>query len=150
MSDDIEKFLRQAAAKRRNRPQADIEFIQPQKQQPIEAEIVPAQPVHDSGVSSHVQQHLDTEKFDERASHMGEHVGLADEKMEAHLHEEFDHVLGKLQDTSQGVEEPSTADQPAVSLTPTDIVHMFHSPHTVRQAILMSEILKRPEDRWKE
>lgn len=148
MSDEIEQFLRQAAAKKRNKPQPDIEFLQPA--QPPQQQ--PLTPPPTSGVSAHVEQYLDSDNFQERASHMGEQVGLADEKLEARLHETFDHALGQLQDTSHASQKEAAkeaaARKPAQPGMPGHLAEMLRSPRNVSQAIILSEILTRPEQRW--
>ncbi len=152
MFDELEKFLRQAAAKR----QANQQPAQPQRP-PMAAEVVePEIVVYDDieigeDVADHVSHHMDTGQFSDRASHMAEQVGQADEKVEARLHEKFDHDIGTLKDTSEGAEEfshdkdQSKPVQP--SMAPSDILQFFRQPQNVRRAIIMSEILRRPE-RW--
>ena len=110
-------------------------------------------------VSEHVAHHIDTTRFAERGSHMAEKIGLADEKMEAHLHETFDHdeghTLGRL-GTSIGGSGLAQEQQLASDLTPetvgVDIVgqirQMLKDPNSIRQAILLKEVLDRPEHRW--
>ena len=158
MSDEIEAFLRRAAARRQQRqggqqqrPAAppprtlvpEIQIIEPA----AEAEIVEAQPVRERTVGG---QHLDTGDFAERASHMGERVGQADDKMEAHLQQVFDHKVGRLASSRKSDLQP----QPATTATPTpgtassDIAAMLRSPQSIRQAIILSEILAPPESRW--
>ena len=73
MSDDIERFLMQAAQRRGSgRPR------ETSVRQPREVEIVEAEPAAHEGLESHVAEHvsgrMDTSKFSERASHLGEEV----------------------------------------------------------------------------
>jgi hypothetical protein len=98
-------------------------------------------------VAQHVQQHISDGGFKDRASQLGESVGQSDERLESHLHAKFDHKVGQLDDsplsaTSFG--EPS-ASRKAPPPQAQAIVRMLSSPLGVRQAILIGEILKRPE-----
>ena len=152
MFDELEKFLRQAAAKRQVKQQP----AQPQRP-PMAAEVVePDIVVYDDieigeDVADHVSHHMDTGQFSERASHMAEQVAQAGDKIEAHVHEKFDHQIGTLKDTSVGAAEFSHDKDESKpvrpSMAPSDILQLFRQPQNVRRAIIMSEILRRPE-RW--
>jgi hypothetical protein len=162
MSDDIEEFLRRAAARRQQRqgqppqrpmyappPPPDIEIIEP-----VEADIVEAVAA-DESVAEHVSHYLAADEFQQRASHLGEEVGQADEHLKSHLTEVFEHRVGDLGSTSMAVEMAAVdtigEDIPTVTRDrsgATDIVKMFRSPASMRQAILLSEIMHRPEGRW--
>ena len=112
-------------------------------------------------VASHVERHLGTSEFDERTEHLGQQVGQADELMAGQLHEKFDHQLGSLTDTSVGAILPVEQDQDAdgafdeptgrrIGGTPTSaagFAALLASNKDVRQAIVLNEILKRPEER---
>jgi hypothetical protein len=86
-------------------------------------------------VSSHVATHLDSSSFDERAAQLGEKVDLADDNLEAHIHQVFDHQVGNLA-TSTGV----VREQAPAHLTEA-VYDMLDSPQDLRQAIILAEIL---------
>jgi hypothetical protein len=138
---DIEAFLRRAAERRGQVKRPPIEIMEL-----VEAEIVDAEPV---GVGSHVASHLDTSGFTERASHLGERAGLADDDMDAHLHAKFDHRLGSLglQPSQVELVEAQTSVDTG-SDRASDLLQLFRSPRHLQQAIILSEILQRPTDRW--
>lgn len=168
MSDEIEEFIRRAAERRKqtqgqgqrkpatrpqeSQPQPAQQRPRPRLAQPevVEAEIVSAEVVEH--VSGYVAQHLSSQQFTERASHLGEETALADDKMEAHLHQKFDHQIGRL--------APSTLDKQSAAATagaaPTvsyisssaDLANLLRSPQSIRNAIILSEILNRPEHLW--
>ena len=111
----------------------------PVQQQPIEyldAEVVEAEPVHE-GIAEHVSHHLDTKDVTSRASQLGAAVGQADDKLEAHIHDKFDHDLSKIDDLPTDAEE---AGKPVAS----EIAEMLRDPKSIRQAVILSEILNRP------
>jgi len=159
MSDDIEEFLRRAAARRQQRqgqqpqraaytpPPPDIEIIEPDIVEAVAA---------DESVADHVSHYLAADEFRERASHLGEEVGLADEHLKSHLSAVFEHRVGDLGSATSAV-QMTTADTLADDVTSatressrgaSEIVKMFRSPLSMRQAILLSEIMHRPADRW--
>jgi hypothetical protein len=74
-------------------------------------------------------------------------VDQADENMEEHVHEVFDHKLGQLgrtPDVTKRQSDPATVPPTAAA----GLAAMLTDPANVRQAIVLSEILQRPEQRW--
>ena len=92
------------------------------------------------------RRHLAQSVVAEHAQHLGEQIGQADDRMEAHLHRKFDHNLGKL-----SAREATPAEQVVVALaaTPAEgIAALLATPQGMQQAIILSEIMRRPTDRW--
>lgn len=138
---DIDAFLRRAAERRGQVKRPPIEIMEL-----VDAEIVDAEAVD---VASHVASHLDNSEFAQRAAHMGEQPGLADDTMVAHMHAKFDHRLGSLGLQPSQVEllgEESLVDSGGDQAS--DLLQLFRSPQHLQQAIILSEILQRPTDRW--
>lgn len=172
MPDDIEDFIRRAAERRKQQQQGQpaqrkpaerpaapvpaqprVPLAAPLKPAPVvEAEIVSAEVVEH--VSSHVATHLSTTQFDQRAAQLGEETALADDRLEARLHQKFDHQLGRLTPTSvTNTAMPgaaTTSERPTMLhvISPGSLVEMLRSPQQIRNAIILSEILARPEHRW--
>jgi len=102
-------------------------------------------------VGEHVRQHMGHLKestLAEQAAHLGEQVAQADDRVAARLHEKFDHQLGKLQ--ARNTQRRSEAAAAAV-LEPTSaesIAALLANPDSIRNAIVLNEILQRPTDRW--
>lgn len=90
-------------------------------------------------VEEHVQHHLDTRDFQERATKLGAEVDLADDKLEAHLHQVFDHDVGTLSHGRRRAAEGETT--PSASFFQA----MFQSMDELRRAIILREILERPK-----
>jgi hypothetical protein len=113
---------------------------------PIDVEIVDAELADTADrFGKRVQSDLrETEQIAEHTRHLGEEVDGADSKMQAHLHQVFDHKLGHLK-SSGGETALVTADRTAAELSLDQIRRMLRSPQSVRDAIIMSEILRRPE-----
>ncbi len=80
----------------------------------------------------------------EHTRHLGEEVDSADSKMQAHLQQVFDHKLGQLK-TTGGATALVTAERTAAELSLDQIRRMLAAPQSVRDAIIMSEVLRRPE-----
>ena len=150
MSDDIEQFLRQAARKRAGRGQQPppVEIVEAQPVAPppaleplVEAQLAETPPR--TKIGSHVEQYLDNRRFAERASHLGEDVSQADEDLDARVHAAFDHEVGRMDDSS-GFVGATPAQTPTTNLA-QQLIEMVKNPSSVRQAVILSEILKRPE-----
>jgi hypothetical protein len=115
----------------------------------VEAEVVTAELADMADrVSRQVTEDLrGTEQIAEHTRHLGEEVDAADDKLEAHLHQVFDHQLGRLKKSTleagaQAYKEPS----PEFSLG--QIMRLLRSSDSIRDAIVMSEILRRPDEPW--
>lgn len=100
------------------------------------------------GVSRHFSEQLrGPQEIAEKVRHLGAEVDLADDKLEAHLHQTFDHKLGQLKQSSVSVAAtPQKASGPDVTVE--QILHMLRSPESIRDAIVLSEIFRRPEGMW--
>jgi hypothetical protein len=123
----------------------------------------PAQPVPAADVSEPAEAvaSLRESAQQERLRHLTPSVGKdrvrAEKKVEQHVHDVFDHELGKLEgkpgETAKpvSVQEPSTPqDQitPLPSTAAAGLTALFANTNNLRQAILIHEILSRPEERW--
>ena len=61
----------------------------------------------------------------------------------------FDYEVGTLGDSSDAVYEDPDADKlPDLAVTTAEIADVFRHPERIREAIILNEILARPEDRW--
>lgn len=154
LEDEIGDFLRRAA-KRRGAERAGAPPPPPEAAA-VEAEIVPERPVGDE-VREHVGKYLNSGKFRRRSSRLGRDLAGTDERLEQHLHQVFDHqvsrLAGRAGEVAQtpGVLEPTETEDRLGELPSTAAVGlaaMLSSGESLRQAIVISEILQRPEHRW--
>jgi len=113
---------------------------------PIDVEIVDAELADTADrFGQRIRSDLrETEQIAEHSRHLGEDVDAADSKMQAHLHQVFDHKLGQLK-SSGGETALVTGDRTAAELSLEQIRRMLCSPQSIRDAIVMSEVLRRPE-----
>lgn len=128
--------LREEPPPRRPRP----EKKRPQRPQPVATRPKPSTTdMRHEGVAEHVTKHMSMQETATRIAALGDEVEQADEKLEAHLHEKFDHQLGSLQHEDKQKVASKRTDVAA------DIADMLSRPEGMRQLIVANEILKRPE-----
>lgn len=172
MARDIEEFLRRAAERRKqnqqsggNRPRPAarpdsppprqslsnrdvvepevVPSIAPQPSRPLPSSIPASRSTGEETFDEHVRRHMDVTDVTEHASHLAEVIEHADERMEAHLDQAFEHSFGKLgsgRGTTDELEREAASNQVA-----EDLLQLFRSPESIRQSILVAEILKRPD-----
>lgn len=147
---EVDEFLRDAV-----RGQAQK---QPQRwpaETPVEVHPVELVP-EDASVAEHVQQRAAASELDTLDSTVDSRLSQATSAMDGRLHSVFDHGLGALERTpgeSAQVTEPEEAPDDRVTPIPAagaaGLAAMLAEPGSVRQAIVLSEILERPQFRWK-
>jgi hypothetical protein len=166
MADDLEAFLRQAAQRRAQRqstaPRPAAPTAPPAARPPVSAPPPPSAPLTRTPAPpaaapkvapprltpvaqvSRVGTRVDTAGFEQRAEHLGEEVGLADEHMEAHITQKFDHRVGSM---GTGESAQAGAGASELALDAADLAALLQNPQTLRQAVLLSEILNPPHFR---
>jgi hypothetical protein len=125
---------------------------------PLEAEIVGEAPKRES-VADHVRESFGQRTFGQVGSQdLGKEVAAADNKVESRLRGVFDHQLGQLAGVAGEASQATAAVQPtapadrieaAPATSAAALAAMLTNPLTLRQAVLIGEILHRPEERWK-
>ncbi len=107
-------------------------------------------------VAAHVSEHLSAAKFAPVSQELGKDVTDLDSKIQRHLQEKFDHRLGRL----AGMGGESAAAQTAVDLEApqlsaaaasagaAQLAALLANPASLRQAVVLTEIINRPESRW--
>ena len=119
---------------------------------PVAAEVV--QPNESFG--GHVNRHILTGGIGQRNAHLGEEIGQADERIEGHLSSVFDHQVGQLSHADRQINTISQGTDASIYKAPgsnetqlaTQIRAMLASPQQAGAALVLSEILRRPEERW--
>jgi hypothetical protein len=161
VADEIEEFM-QRAAKRQLSPKGERRVASEQSSpaatvaEPIRAEVVAEKPVGGQ-VGDHVRKYLDEQEFSRREDALGKEVAQADKEIDQRLHQTFDHRVSELEAV------PGEAAAPPIAYEPPDLVgtaadipasfatgllDLVGNPDSLRQAIILSEILHRPEERW--
>jgi hypothetical protein len=72
-------------------------------------------------------------------------VVQAEAAMQSHLSQVFGHKLGTLAGNQSATAAPTgeTSSAPA-----NEVIEMLRDPHSIRDAIIVSEVLRRPTERW--
>ena len=129
---------------------AEVVILEPVS--PVEAEVVDAELADQPDrLSRGVAQHLrGTQEIAEHTRHLGEEVDLADDKLEARLHQTFDHKLGDLKKSTleAAAVSPSQSSRDAALPGAASIANLLVDPQNVRNAIILAEILRRPDENW--
>lgn len=105
-------------------------------------------------VAASVAAHLrGAEQISRHTAHLSDSVDVADDVMDAHLHQTFDHQLGRLKKTTDATPAVTRQDANAVAATVAQatvlgIAHMLQNPQNIRSAIILNEVFNRPVDRW--
>ncbi len=126
-------------------PYARKEKVAPPKGPPRKPS-PPAQrkPQKRESIAEHVRRAIVVSDVTENASHLAEDISQADERLEARL-EKFDHAMGSLESTETVTDdETASVEGPDKSRLAVDLLGLFSNPKSIRQSILISEILKRP------
>lgn len=149
VADEIEDFMHRAAQRKP---------IQALRQtaatpSPVVADPIRAEVVHErlvtGQVDKHVKTHINERKFDKREANLGQQVAKTGNKLNQHLHQVFDHHVGNLGDALGTAGEPpevTTAEAPSLFIT--GLFDLLSNPDSLRQAIVLNEILRRPDERW--
>jgi len=163
-TNEVEDFLKRAAKARsaeRPRPvrppQMRLPQTRPPVEKPVQAEVVADAPVGGK-IGKQVEKDLDTREFNQRETQLGSEVAAADKQIDERLHQVFDHHVSKLElmpgeaataplaVAPVELTEQSLLDIPATFAT--GLTDLLADPDFVRQAIVLNEILHRPEERW--
>jgi hypothetical protein len=107
--------------------------------------VVVAEPVSGDDIAAHVASHLSNREFEQRASHLGERVGLADDDLAAHLQQVFDHHVGSI--GTPGTARMTGEETNAANMS-LEILATFRDPTMLRRAIILNEVLTPPTQRW--
>jgi hypothetical protein len=157
---EIEQFLKRANDRRSESPRREaIPTSRSPKAppKPPAAKPIDVQPLERSEISSvaaSVEKHLSNRTFTQRAEHLADDIVRADEEMEQHLQKAFSHRVGTLTDvqkatTTQGpATDKETSVVVAAGSAANAIAGLLADPKNLRQAVILNEILKRPENRW--
>jgi len=138
MAGNIEDFLRRAISQKLGKRVEDVEIL-PESQAPTRAP---------SGMESGdegVANHLNTSPYDNRDTHPAGDISHANERLEEHLHDAFDHDVGALEHQEDGVSGGPGQDK---KVAQQSLLQMFRSKSALRNAILVREVFDRPEHRW--
>lgn len=100
---------------------------------------------HES-VSEHVSRHLDTSRISEQTQSLGKRIASVHDEIDRDVHRHLDHDISVVDD------KPTITDDVRQSVVgeykspiAVELLQMLSNPKSIRQAIIMKEILTRPE-----
>ena len=89
---------------------------------------------------------IDTSSISEHADSLGGGVRSASQRVDDKVHRHLDHNVGKIDDTDTITDDPSPKIVGGRNMTmATELRKLLANKKTVGQAIILSEILKRPD-----
>ncbi|MBI3838681.1 MAG: hypothetical protein HY288_12205 [Planctomycetia bacterium] len=157
---EIEQFLKRANDRRNDRSRREVAPAarspkappKPPADRPIDVQ--PLERHEFSSVAASVEKHLSSRTFTQRTEHLADDIVRADEEMEQHLQKAFSHRVGTLSDVQKptDIQTPATDKETSVVVAAGSaanaIAGLLTDPKNLRQAVILNEILKRPENRW--
>jgi hypothetical protein len=151
---ELNEFLRRAAAKRQEAqgraPQSapvKAEPARPRKRKKSESSAEAAKPVEERLTQRRALPRLETSAIEARS---GQLTQLSGDQFGAHVREAFDRQLGQLGAAAE-TSAPAQAQIPTSELQPglaAELSALLYNPQSLRGAIILNEILARPEHRW--
>jgi len=157
VEDEIADFLRRAAQRRKPRPaqRAPRPAVAPrpaQRAKEVVAEVVP-EPGRPVTVAEHVRRHLDTSEITQETRELGSGISRTEREMEQRVQETFARGLSGEEDslvqTTPRSVELARPRGPSVPITAAaGLAAFLADANNLRQAIVLNEILTRPEERW--
>jgi hypothetical protein len=160
VDDEVGEFLRRAAAQRagkENRPSPPaIQPLRPPKpgRKPLaesKPEQIPAGPeparamARPGSLAASGDEVFGGRQLSQRAAEPKQ-VEPAPDTFQSHLDQTFGHQVGTFAGSARS--ESTAAAAPAAAAVANDVVALLRDPQSIRDAIVVSEILRRPEERW--
>ena len=136
---------------------------QRQQPPPVEAEIVESvplsrrrqnpktkkpskKPIREQRVAKHVRDSIDVSDVSAKANKLGKRIASTHDRVESTVHKHLDHDLTELDDTQSVTELPPPKIFGAQSdAFAEELRQMLKNPRMVGKAVILAEILKRPE-----
>jgi hypothetical protein len=118
---------------------------------PVDADVVLLDEPRRESVASSVEKHLQTGSFEKRAAHLTDDITRAEEQMEEHLQAAFGRRVGTLADAPIAAGPVTDTPVAAIDDAPpaaAAFAQILRTPQGMREAIVLGEILARPEHRW--
>ncbi|MDA7887613.1 hypothetical protein N9B12_00990 [bacterium] len=110
------------------------------------AKPAPKRNLRDQSVAEHVRSHIDTSSIATHAENLGDRIASVHDKVDASIHRRLDHDLTEIDDTPSVTDNLSAAAMEASGVPMSEqLRRMLQNPKTVGHAILLAEVLKRPD-----
>ena len=156
LNDELNDFLRKAGDKRQNAPPQPAPQPRPanyrsqsRKQKKQSAPVLDAQVVEEPLAKRKVKSSIVSRSLDQRAQSLA-HLPHVESRLEQQVQQKFAHKVGHLTGHSEPiVTAPTTSTvHPTSAPGAARLLQVLANPQNVRDAIVLGEILQRPEHRW--
>ncbi|MCE5301823.1 MAG: hypothetical protein LLF97_01790 [Planctomycetaceae bacterium] len=160
LTQEIDRFLRRAREKSEATTSTSRPAMAPKTPAPAaisKSEPAPVSTPKPVGgqVGRHVDQYLDEpQKFERREASLGQEVAQVDQTIDQHLRHVFDHRISQLAAVpGEAAASPLADESPGQAVETSDapvieLLQWLSDPDSLRRAIVLNEILHRPEERW--
>jgi hypothetical protein len=163
LEDEIGEFLRRATQGRAGQPAQQVPAQRPAAtrrpaqrpprpaERPVEAQVVePRRGPVGGRVGDMVSKDLDTSDIKKRTQQLGTGTKQAVQAVQQHLRQKFDHKVSTLaaEPSKTAEAQPKTPGEELPATAAAGFAAMLTDINNVRQAIILNEILQRPEHRW--
>ena len=132
----------------------DVEIVEPRPaRRPVKSKIkskIDSNPnlssIRSGSVSDHVKSHINTSKIAEQVSHLGERITSVHDEVETRIHSRLDNDITVIDDNPTITDDAPAAIFGAASKDKARALRaLLGNPTAVGQAIVLAEILKRPD-----
>lgn len=120
--------------------------VQKRQQQRPKLKPAPRPNLREESVAEHVRSHIDTSSIATHAENLGDRISSVHDKVDASIHQRLDHDLTAIDDTPSVTDSLSAAamEDSGASMA-QQLRRMLENPKTVGHAILLAEVLRRPD-----
>lgn len=127
----------------------DVEVVDSTPRRPVESRIKSkpglSSSIRSGSVSDHVKSHIDTSDIAEHASHLGERISGVHDQVESRIHNRLNRDITVIDDKPTITDDASPAIFGASSADKAVALRkLLSDPKSVGQAIVIAEILRRP------
>ncbi|MFK7769359.1 MAG: hypothetical protein AB8B55_19205 [Mariniblastus sp.] len=137
-------------------PEVEAELVRPApiqrrpSQKPVRKKPLREQPrkqsnLRNQSVAEHVKSHIDTSSIADHAEQLGDRISDVHAQVESRIHDHLDHDISKIDD------RPTITDDAPPAIVGknsreqvNELRKLLANPKSVGQAIILAEILKRP------
>ncbi len=110
------------------------------------APVAPKRSLREEGVAEHVRNRIDTSGIAAHAENLGDRIASVHGQVDAGIHQRLDHDLTEIDDSPSVTDSLSAAAMKDSGVPMAEqLRRMLKNPKTVGHAILLAEVLRRPD-----
>jgi len=110
------------------------------------APVAPKRSLREEGVAEHVRNRIDTSGIAAHAENLGDRIASVHGQVDAGIHQRLDHDLTEIDDSPSVTDGLSAAAMKDSGVPMAEqLRRMLKNPKTVGRAILLAEVLRRPD-----